>query len=509
MSENSASCDIELIEDTISHISEDEDIISPESVAPDDNSSSVHPQKKLRQSSATQGMEWLERGTKGSLCKYCKEHGRVNQSNRGTWIKIPYNKSKKLAEAARKHELTSAHLAAKEIYYLSRELTGTHSSVINQLQQAARANETEDREVFRLLFQGAYWLFKSEVAHTTHWSSLLDLLANCDMSGRIRDFFESRPLNAKYTSQSTICDMLNVISEVLDEETVSMLNQSIGKYGFFGIMADEATNTKTECILSICVRFLGSNGDIIERFLSITGEISKATASALLSKVEEVFQTRNVDMNKIICCSFDGASNMSGHYGGLQAIIREKYNRDLVYVHCHAHRLQLVAQSASGNFKVVYSTLSILGCLYNFFSRSTKRTSALSNVQLALEVCPVKLVQPSATRWLAHERCVKRVLQIYPSLLLCLEEIRDEWGQEAAEAAGLLSALRSRNTLKALMVLDVVFGILGTMSRVFQGKQCDAVAAMGLIRNCIPMLSNINIHSVIDDGISELTGRCT
>ena len=109
-------------------------------------------------------------------------------------------------------------------------------------------------------------------------------------------------------------------------------------------------------------------------------------------------------------------------------------------------------------------------------------------------------------RWLAHERFVKRLLQIYPSLLLCLEEIRDEWGQEAA---GLLSALRSRNTLKALMVLDVVFGILGTMSRVFQGKQCDAVAAMALIIHCIPMLSNINIHSVINEGISELTGRCT
>ena len=110
------------------------------------------------------------------------------------------------------------------------------------------------------------------------------------MSGRIREFFESRPLNAKYTSKSTICDMLNVISEVSDDETVSMLNQSIGKLGFFGIMADEATNTKTECILSICVRFLGPNGDIIERFLSITGEISKATASSLLSKVEEQFK---------------------------------------------------------------------------------------------------------------------------------------------------------------------------------------------------------------------------
>ena len=197
-------------------------------------------------------------------------------------------------------------------------------------------------------------------------------------------------------------------------------------------------------------------------------------------------------MNKIICCSFDGASNMSGQYSG-QAIIRDKYNRDLVYVHCHAHRLQLVAQSASVNCKVVYSALSILGSLYSFFSRSTKRTSTLLAVQSSLEVSQAKVVQQSSTRWLAQERCVKRILRIYPSLLLCLEEIRDDWGQDAAEALGLLSALRSRNTMAALLVLDVVLDILGTMSRVFQGKQCDAVTAMTLIRNSIPVISNINV----------------
>ena len=82
MSENSAGRDIEPIEDTISHISEDE-LIHLESVAPDENSSSMHP------SSTAEETEWLERGANGSLCKYCKEHGRVNQSNRGTWIKVP------------------------------------------------------------------------------------------------------------------------------------------------------------------------------------------------------------------------------------------------------------------------------------------------------------------------------------------------------------------------------------------------------------------------------------
>ena len=49
---------------------------------------------------------------------------------------------------------------------------------------------------------------------------------------------------------------------------------------------------------------LGKNGDILARFIYIIEEVSLTTASSLLSKVEEVFQTRNVNMNIYICCSF-------------------------------------------------------------------------------------------------------------------------------------------------------------------------------------------------------------
>lgn len=37
---------------------------------------------------------------------------------------------------------------------------------------------------------------------------------------------------------------------------------------------------------------------------------------------------------------FDGASNMSGKFNGVQAIIREQYPQ-AIYVHCAAHSLNL------------------------------------------------------------------------------------------------------------------------------------------------------------------------
>ena len=91
------SCDTDdVFEATMSHISVQESINSEGPTFDTTQSSSVHSQKKLRQSCATERMEWLERGVNGAPCKYCKDHARVNQSNKGTWIKIPYAKSKNL-----------------------------------------------------------------------------------------------------------------------------------------------------------------------------------------------------------------------------------------------------------------------------------------------------------------------------------------------------------------------------------------------------------------------------
>jgi hypothetical protein len=65
---------------------------------------------------------------------------------------------------------------------------------------------------------------------------------------------------------------------------------------------------------------------------------------------------------------------------------------------------------------------------YKIFSKSPKRSHQLRNIQQLVDVPVLKVVEPSSTRWLAHERCVDRVLAIYPSLLLALEHIYQDAG---------------------------------------------------------------------------------
>ena len=50
-----------------------------------------------------------------------------------------------------------------------------------------------------------------------------------------------------------------------------------------------------------------------------------------------------------------------------------------------------------------------------------KRAESLKEIQKVLDLPELKIVKPSDTRWLAHERCVKAVKASYSSIVLALE----------------------------------------------------------------------------------------
>lgn len=61
--------------------------------------------------------------------------------------------------------------------------------------------------------------------------------------------------------------------------------------------------------------------------------------------------SRGINCDFLYEQDYDGASNMSGQFQGVQAHIRSKYPKAL-YVHCAAHSLNLAVSTAS-NIKPV------------------------------------------------------------------------------------------------------------------------------------------------------------
>ncbi len=112
---------------------------------------------------------------------------------------------------------------------------------------------------------------------------------------------------------------------------------------------------------------------------------------------------------------------MSGRIGGVQALLKERFCNRALYIHCRSHRLQLVLKNASNENKTVKGILASLGSFYKLFSQSPKNSHQLTAIEETLEIPKLKAVEPSPTRWLGYEMCVKRILEIYPAVLAMLE----------------------------------------------------------------------------------------
>lgn len=64
--------------------------------------------------------------------------------------------------------------------------------------------------------------------------------------------------------------------------------------------------------------------------------------------VKTILNNLGLDIRNIISSAFNGASNMSGRYNGLEAALKE-VSPSMIYTHCYAHSLNLVMIGSFSN----------------------------------------------------------------------------------------------------------------------------------------------------------------
>lgn len=64
----------------------------------------------------------------------------------------------------------------------------------------------------------------------------------------------------------------------------------------------------------------------------------------------------------------------------------------------------------------------------------------------------MKIIKPSDTHWLAHERCVKAVKASYSAIVITLNKIYCT--TQEPEALGLAKALSKHSTVAAIFMLE-------------------------------------------------------
>lgn len=104
---------------------------------------------------------------------------------------------------------------------------------------------------------------------------------------------------------------------------------------------------------------------------------ARTLASCILQELE--YHKINEAPHKLIAQTYDGASVMSGSSGGVQAIVKQQYP-NAEYVHCHAHKLNLVMMNAAQINRSVRLFFANLQGICTFFSSSPLRAQILEDI---------------------------------------------------------------------------------------------------------------------------------
>ena len=209
--------------------------------------------------------------------------------------------------------------------------------------------------------------------------------------------------------------------------------------------------------------------------------------STLFSTLVDYLKQKHIQLSKLVRMGFGGAATFSGDKTGVQRRLK-KNSPHALFVHCHCHRLQPACVQAANHttgIKHVYTTLTTL---WKFFHYSPKRAECLKEVKRVLDLPVLKIIRPSDTRWLAHERCVKAVKASYSAIVMALNNIYETTHEP--EALGISKALCKKSTVAAIFLLDYTLPQVAKLSKTMQAENLDLTAIADLVDATLHVLDD-------------------
>ena len=176
-------------------------------------------------------------------------------------------------------------------------------------------------------------------------------------------------------------------------------------------MADGTTDKDGQEMQRLVVRFYSEKEEsIVEKALAIGP--SGRSAQEIFEFVKKSFEKYGLTFDGLVSQAYDGASVMSGIRGGLQAIVSNFCQRVIIYVHCFAHKLNLVVKNVVQNIDAFREFFDTLSAIYTFFK--------LSNVSESYEGTSIKRLID--TRWSGHMGSSKSIKDNYSEIKEALDK---------------------------------------------------------------------------------------
>ncbi|CAF4470709.1 unnamed protein product [Rotaria socialis] len=236
-----------------------------------------------------------------------------------------------------KHALSQSHIIATKNYLSYKQREETDSSVIKKLDSGRAIQIRKNRDHLVKIYSTLHILARQMISFSGHEEN--------DQSSNRGNFLEILHWAAKTDSlvQSIFQDSssnANYLSHDIQNELLH-------------IMSDECRDISCNQQLSIVIRFvrdlngrtIDSSNVVKEYFLGFV-ELEEFDAGTLANKIVDFLNSLNISLQSCICLCFDGASVMPGCQAGVHVLLRKHMPKG-IYIHCSAHRLNLVVSDTS------------------------------------------------------------------------------------------------------------------------------------------------------------------
>jgi hypothetical protein len=197
-------------------------------------------------------------------------------------------------------------------------------TVVHQLKNVEAQKRAQNRAAVKCLILLTHFLTKE---HSIKFEKLVDVVVQCG-SQHLKQFLETVPRNAVYTSRVAVVEYIESLGTWVEESILKRLKNA----PMYSLMADECTDVSNveELYVFCCWE---EDGVPVEYFLEIIP--LKKAAETIYSTLIECLKKNNLKVGRIVGLGFDGAATFSGQRTGVQARIK-RHTPHALFVHCHA-----------------------------------------------------------------------------------------------------------------------------------------------------------------------------
>lgn len=397
---------------------------------------------------------------------------------KNTWNSNGFTNLTSATRSFQKHEGSAEHIKNCVKF---KQLQRNRNQIAEALQENVRLyiqkyneNVRLNRLFMRVPIDAVLYLSKQELAFRGHDETIYSI-----NRGNFKELLALLLQRSSVEIQqhyATIKNVFSAESKTIQNELVDCISEyirdfikiEISETSFFSIQVDDTTDISQKSQCSIILRYVTLKGILVERFLGFYDVSSDRTAEALFGLLDSILTKFNYKYKLVAQC-YDGASVMSGHLNGLQAKIKETAPQ-AVFVHCLAHRLNLVLKQSVTKISKCRIFFASIGGMPSFFRHSAKRT------YVADSVISKRIPANVDTRWSSHGKLVKIIYEEWDGLKQVFERIMNDPSADEKtirQAKGFLNEMNDFQFALLTIIYKEIFAVTDILFEILQKKSLD------------------------------------